>query len=377
VDQVLLNDSLTFEVGWIISIKSIVTLNNNLVPQTSFAKGTTVVFNLTLENIALTPRNASITVDAQDIDGNLIIHTELDNLVIPPGESSTQFSSQIPDTARLGQANVSATAYTAPPSSGGTAYSPSVSTTFNIVAAVYYTLTVNIVGTGSVTENPAATSYLSGTIVTLTAVPGANWTFQGWSGDVTGAQNPVNVTMDADKTVTATFITTTSLWHDVAITDVTASPSQVRVGETVQITVIAANLGGYPENFNVTVYDDSNVIQVIPIVSMSPKSSETLTVEWNTTNVMPSVYTMSANATIVQGDINPANNNFVDGQVTITASTVTEQLVPYPVILILFLMGLAVPGGLATLMVFAAYSTRRRKKKRGAPRYVVVSHPHI
>ena len=51
--------------------------------------------------------------------------------------------------------------------------------------------------------------------------------------------------------------------------------------------------------------------------------------------------------------------------------------VPYHVILILFLMGLAIPGGLATLMVFLAYSTRRRKKKRGAPRYVVVSHPHI
>ena len=377
VDQVPLSDSLTFEVGWIISIKSIATLNNKLVPQTSFARQDTVVFNLTLINMALTPRNATITVDAKDVTGNLIIHAELDNLNVPPGESYTQLSSQIPATARLGEANVSATAYTAPPSSGGTPYSPSVFTTFNIVLAVYYTLTVNVVGNGSVTENPAETNYLSGTIVTLTAVPGANWTFQGWSGDVAGAQNPVNVTMDRNKTATATF-THVSVGHDVAITAVSASPSQVLVGEMVQIMVSAANLGSYSENFNVTVYYNSVVIEVIPIVSMAPGSSATLTVEWNTTNVNPAVYTMSANATIVEGDINPANNNIIDGQVTITTSPVIAQLIPYPVILILFLMGLGIPGGLATLMLFVAYSMKRRKRKTGkTPRYVVVSHPHI
>jgi uncharacterized repeat protein (TIGR02543 family) len=377
VDQVQLSDSLTFEVGWIVSIKSIVTLNDKLVPQTSFARQDTVVFNLTLENIELTPRSATITVDAQDVTGNLIIHIELDNLSIPPGESYTQASSQIPETARLGEANVSATAYTAPPSSGGTPYSPSVYTTFNIVTAVYYTLTVNVVGNGSVTEIPFAASYLRNTNVTLTAVPSANWTFQGWSGDVTGVQNPVNVTMDGNKTVTATF-TLVSVGHDVAITDVSVSPSQVRVGEIVSIVVVAANLGGYSETFNVTVYYDSNIIQVIPTVSMLPRSSETLTVEWNTTNINPGVYAMSANATIVEGDTNPDNNNFTDGQVTITSTPVPGQLILYPVILILFLTGLAILGGVATLMLFVAYSIKRRKRKaRRTPHYVIVSHPHI
>jgi uncharacterized repeat protein (TIGR02543 family) len=452
VDQVQLSDSLTFEVGWIVSIKSIVTLNDKLVPQTSFARLDTVVFNVTLENIALTPRSATITVDAQDVTGNLVIHIELDNLSIPPGESYTQSSSQIPETARLGEANVTATAYTAPPSSGGTPYSPSVYTTFNIVTAVYYTLTVNIVGNGSVTKTPFAASYLRNTNVTLTAVPGANWTFQGWSDDVTGTQgivsitmdgnkivtatftqigqqyytltvnvvgngtvtispqnatylsgtivsltavpaanwvfqgwsgdaigvqNPVNVTMDGNKTVTATF-TLVSVGHDVAITAVSVSPSQVQAGEVVQIVVVAANLGGYSETFNVTVYYDSNIIQVIPTVSMLPRSSETLTVEWNTTNINPGVYTMSANATIVEGDTNPDNNNFTDGQVTITSTPVPGQLIPYPVILILFLTGLAILGGVATLMLFVAYSIKRRKRKaRRTPHYVIVSHPHI
>jgi hypothetical protein len=69
-----------------------------------------------------------------------------------------------------------------------------------------YTLTVNVVGNGTVTQNPVSATYLDGTIVTLTAVPGFNWTFQGWSGDLAGAQNPASITMNGNKTVTATFV---------------------------------------------------------------------------------------------------------------------------------------------------------------------------
>jgi uncharacterized repeat protein (TIGR02543 family) len=32
-----------------------------------------------------------------------------------------------------------------------------------------------------------------------------DWSFTGWSGDLTGATNPQNLTMDGDKTITATF----------------------------------------------------------------------------------------------------------------------------------------------------------------------------
>jgi len=70
----------------------------------------------------------------------------------------------------------------------------------------HYTLTVNVVGNGTVTTNPHSATYLSGTIVTLTAVPeNENFTLSAWSGDITGTQNPINVTMDGNKTVTATF----------------------------------------------------------------------------------------------------------------------------------------------------------------------------
>jgi hypothetical protein len=68
-----------------------------------------------------------------------------------------------------------------------------------------YTLTVNIVGSGSVAKSPDQPTYTYGTVVQLTATADPSWTFSSWSGDLTGSTNPDSVTMDGDKTVTATF----------------------------------------------------------------------------------------------------------------------------------------------------------------------------
>lgn len=67
------------------------------------------------------------------------------------------------------------------------------------------TLTINASGNGTVTRNPTNSAYPNGVVVTLTAVPGSNWVFTSWSGDLSGTANPVNVIMDADKVINATF----------------------------------------------------------------------------------------------------------------------------------------------------------------------------
>jgi len=68
------------------------------------------------------------------------------------------------------------------------------------------TLTVNTAGSGSVGINPSGGVYNTGDVVTLTAAPGPGFVFSGWSGDLSGSDNPATITMDASKTVTATFI---------------------------------------------------------------------------------------------------------------------------------------------------------------------------
>lgn len=47
--------------------------------------------------------------------------------------------------------------------------------------------------------------YSDGSVVPVTAIPAAGYTFVSWSGDVTGTSSSLNITMDRDKTVTANF----------------------------------------------------------------------------------------------------------------------------------------------------------------------------
>jgi len=68
-----------------------------------------------------------------------------------------------------------------------------------------YSLSVTTQGQGSVSLNPSGGSYASGTQVTLTASPSSGWQFSGWSGDITGSQNPAGITMNSNKSITATF----------------------------------------------------------------------------------------------------------------------------------------------------------------------------
>ncbi|WP_299714898.1 InlB B-repeat-containing protein [uncultured Tenacibaculum sp.] len=68
------------------------------------------------------------------------------------------------------------------------------------------TLTINATnGSVSTNPNPTGGTYDDGTSVELTVTPASGYQFDGWSGDATGTTNPLTITMDADKTVTAMF----------------------------------------------------------------------------------------------------------------------------------------------------------------------------
>ena len=58
---------------------------------------------------------------------------------------------------------------------------------------------------GTVTRNPVDVRYPLGTVVTLNAAPDAGYLFLGWTGDATGTNTSLLVTMTTNKTVTAIF----------------------------------------------------------------------------------------------------------------------------------------------------------------------------
>jgi uncharacterized repeat protein (TIGR02543 family) len=68
-----------------------------------------------------------------------------------------------------------------------------------------YLLTIPPSQGGTVTKAPSKSTYTYEEQVVLTAVPNAGWSFTGWSGGLTGTQNPETLTITGNVTVTATF----------------------------------------------------------------------------------------------------------------------------------------------------------------------------
>ena len=66
--------------------------------------------------------------------------------------------------------------------------------------------TLNIITSGgSVSKNPDKAVYQLGRKVILNAVPDDGYEFAGWSGGLSGTDNPVTVIMHANRTIVANF----------------------------------------------------------------------------------------------------------------------------------------------------------------------------
>lgn len=71
-----------------------------------------------------------------------------------------------------------------------------------------YDLTVNVVGEGAVAEEVVIQGgrYNSGSQIKLTAAESEGWKFEGWSGALETTDNPITLSVDGEKEITATFI---------------------------------------------------------------------------------------------------------------------------------------------------------------------------
>ncbi|HCY40352.1 MAG TPA: hypothetical protein DHV48_03215 [Prolixibacteraceae bacterium] len=119
-----------------------------------------------------------------------------------------------------------------------------VTANFTAIVADTYTLNVTAVN-GTVLKVPSKTAYNSGEIVVLTATPAMGYTFTGWTGDATGTINPVSVTMNSNKNVTANF--TANLPNTYSLNVIAVNGTVLKVpnktaynsGDIVQLTATA------------------------------------------------------------------------------------------------------------------------------------------
>jgi len=70
---------------------------------------------------------------------------------------------------------------------------------------VEYDLTISTNGEGSTNPSEGTHTYEEGAVVTVEANPANGWYFEEWTGDETGTDTKIDITMDADKSITAVF----------------------------------------------------------------------------------------------------------------------------------------------------------------------------
>ena len=155
--------------------------------------------NITATFTAVAPVNYTLTLNAV---GNGTVSKNPDQATYPSGTSVTLTPNPMPGFQFAGWSG-DATG-TANPLTVVMAFDKNITATFTALATDY-TLTLNLVGSGTVSKSPDQPTYPSGTSVMLTAAPAVGFQFAGWSGDATGSTNPLTVVMTIDKTITATF----------------------------------------------------------------------------------------------------------------------------------------------------------------------------
>lgn len=169
---------------------TIITVNDNIEVTATFVNLTPQV-TLTIDSIGL----GSVTVNPE------------------PGDDGTYDQGAVVELTAIPATNWEFVEWMGDISSTDNPVSVSLDSNMTITASYRSTLTqfalnLTTVGTGSVTVDPQPVidTYDTNTVVHLTALPALGWSFEGWTGDLTGTALEDSVVMDSDKNITATFI---------------------------------------------------------------------------------------------------------------------------------------------------------------------------
>jgi hypothetical protein len=104
---------------------------------------------------------------------------------------------------------------------------------------------------------------------------------------------------------------------DIAVLDVSASPTAFYKGGSTNITIVVANQGNITESFVLNVYYNGTLLTTMNVTGLAANTNATVTVQWNTAAITWGKYVMSAYVPPLPYETNIANNNFTDGIVKV------------------------------------------------------------
>ena len=185
-----------------------------------------------------------------------------------------------------------------------------VTATFSEIPIPQYTLTVTIVGDGSVTVDgnvyTVPVTVDKDTSLALVATPASGWQFDGWSGDASASP----VIMDADKAVTANFAIDESQWFTV---DFVAGSNGSLTGTTTFPNILTGTAWGTAVTVPTPVPDSGYKFDAwTPVFPATVTASATYTANFtaNTGCLLVKVY-------------NPTGQGFGAGWVTLFGNSMT------------------------------------------------------
>jgi hypothetical protein len=352
----VVQDSLTFRVGWIVELLSVRTIDENLSYKIDFGIGGDVGLEIALRSIAMVMKTATIAVTLQDELGTSVSSCEICDFKVQPNEKLILLYCKlyIPKWAVIGEATVFVSALIAPTNASGVPYCPAISTKFYIAPCAPLTITFHDVAVVDVV--PSAKSVEVGEIVNISAViqnegtENESFSVSAYYNDfliqtlsVTLASHSwsiLNFTFNTTTVVPANYTIKVSIpplineadltdnifvdgivevkpklpiiTHNIAIVDIKTSTNTVYIGDLLQINVSVFNKGTETETFNVEVYYDFLLIGTQVVDALPSGVQQTLTFVWDTNSVCEGFYRISASAPL-DGDVDSSDNTLADG----------------------------------------------------------------
>ncbi|SNR15434.1 InlB B-repeat-containing protein [Tenacibaculum jejuense] len=189
-----------------------------------------------------------------------------------------------------------------------------------IFSKIQHTLTTNATN-GTITRNPVTPTsgtYDFGTEVELTATPNAGYQFDGWSGDATGNTNPLTITMDADKTITALFskiqhtLTTNATNGTITRNPITPTSGTYDFGTDVELTA-TPNAGYQFDGWSGDATGNTNPLTI------TMDADKTITAIFS--KIQHTLTTNATNGTITRNPVTPTSGTYDFGtEVELTAT---------------------------------------------------------